>query len=155
MKEYLLSFFEFNDATNRRILARILELPDPREAVRLFSHMINSQLKWYARITHDPRAIEMDWFNPLYPMAELQTQWEKSLILWVGFLNELEDEDLLKEVRFSGPDNGTWYAQVKDIPLQLNYHAIHHRAQIQMIIRNQGLQPDFIDYIGTVYRKVE
>jgi uncharacterized damage-inducible protein DinB len=41
-----------------------------------------------------------------------------------------------------------------DIALQLNYHAIHHRAQIQVLIRQQGLEPDFIDYIGTKYHKL-
>jgi uncharacterized damage-inducible protein DinB len=41
-----------------------------------------------------------------------------------------------------------------DIALQLNYHSIHHRAQMQVLIRQQGMEPDFIDYIGTKYRKV-
>ncbi|MBP9221492.1 MAG: hypothetical protein KBF42_08910 [Chitinophagales bacterium] len=40
------------------------------------------------------------------------------------------------------------------MPLQLNYHSIHHRAQMQMLIRQQGLVPDFVDYIGTKYRPV-
>ena len=45
--------------------------------------------------------------------------------------------------------------RTQDIALQLNYHSIHHRAQIQSIIRKQGIEPDFVDYIGTVYRKLE
>jgi len=45
-------------------------------------------------------------------------------------------------------------ASHKDIALQLNYHTIHQRAQIQTMISQQGLQPDFIDYIGTDYRKL-
>jgi uncharacterized damage-inducible protein DinB len=42
----------------------------------------------------------------------------------------------------------------KNYSMQLNYHSIHHRAQIQLLIRQQGLQPDFVDYIGTAYRKI-
>jgi len=43
---------------------------------------------------------------------------------------------------------------LKDIALQLNYHSIHHRAQIQTIIRQQGMEPDFVDYIGTKYKRL-
>lgn len=53
---------------------------------------------------------------------------------------------MYEERRFVGFDGGEWTAQLKDIALQLNYHSIHHRAQ--------GLEPDFVDYIGTVYRKL-
>ena len=41
-----------------------------------------------------------------------------------------------------------------DITLQLNYHSIHHRAKMQMLIRQQGIEPDFIDYIRTKYQKI-
>jgi len=51
---------------------------------------------------------------------------------------------------------GTMFAAtIKDIALQLNYHSIHHRAQMQTIIRSQGLEPEFVDYIGTKYRRVQ
>ena len=49
---------------------------------------------------------------------------------------------------------GDGEARLIDIALQLNYHSIHHRAQMQMLIRQQGIEPDFIDYIGTKYKKV-
>ena len=28
-------------------------------------------------------------------------------------------------------------------------NSIHHRAQMQTIIRKQGVKPDFVDYIST------
>ena len=64
------------------------------------------------------------------------------------------DEEISQEVSFIGFDGGVYAATPKDIALQLNYHSIHHRAQIQTIIRHQGIEPDFIDYIGTKYRKL-
>ena len=48
----------------------------------------------------------------------------------------------------------TWTARLADIARQLNFHSIHHRAQIQMLIRAQGIEPDFVDYIGTRYRRL-
>jgi len=64
------------------------------------------------------------------------------------------EEELSTEVTFTGFDGGLYAATPKDIALQLNYHSIHHRAQMQTIIRKQGVEPDFVDYIGTKYRKL-
>jgi len=39
--------------------------------------------------------------------------------------------------------------------LQLIFHSFHHRAQMQTMIRVQGLKPAFIDYIGYKAKKTE
>ena len=154
MKQYLIDTFQFNSHINLKMLEKIRELPDKEGCVRYFSHLINSQNKWLARILQHPGAPQMSWWDPMYPFEELEAQWQKSLDAWFGYLNGQTDASLLEEVVFAGYDGGQWAATPKDIALQLNYHAIHHRANMQMLIREQGFEPDFIDYIGTVYRKV-
>jgi uncharacterized damage-inducible protein DinB len=154
MKEYLLETFEFNSLMNRKLLEKIKELPDKVECIRFFSHLINSQKKWMARIVQYPNDPGMDWWDPLYSFDELEEEWEKSLKEWIDHLNSKTEEELFSEIRFIGYDGGHWSAPLKDIALQLNYHSIHHRAQMQLLIRQQGLEPDFVDYIGTVYKKI-
>lgn len=154
MKEYLFDTFNFNSQINLNMLEKIRELPDKEGCVRYFSHLINSQNKWLARILQHPDAPQMSWWDPMYSFDELEAQWQKSLDAWFGYLDGQTDASLLEEVVFTGYDGGQWAATPKDIALQLNYHAIHHRANMQMLIREQGFEPDFIDYIGTVYRKI-
>ncbi len=154
LKSYLTDTFRFNDRMNRQMLAKIAQLPDPAAAVRQFSHLINSQNKWLARILQDPDAPAMSWWDPVYPIDELAERWHKSLQTWLDFLDEKTDQEIRAEVEFTGYDGSRWIAALSDIALQLNYHGIHHRAQMQVDIRNQGLEPDFIDYIGTRYRRV-
>jgi uncharacterized damage-inducible protein DinB len=154
MKEYLIDTFTYNDATNKQLLTKIAQLPDKKEAIKLFSHLINSQYKWWARISHHPEAPQMSWWEPVYEEKQLEQEWTKSLTLWLDYLTDISEEELSNEVTFIGFDNGTLAATPKDIVLQLNYHSIHHRAQIQTILRKQGIEPDFIDYIGTKYRKL-
>lgn len=79
---------------------------------------------------------------------------DKSLAIWLDYLEAMPEGALNTEVTFIGFDGGRYAATPADIALQLNYHAIHHRAQIQSMIRKQGLEPDFLDYIGTRYRKL-
>ena len=154
MKEYLIDTFYFNDVTNKKLLEKIKQLPDEKEVIKLFSHLINCQYKWMARIIHDPKVQQMDWWNPVYDLSELEAEWDKSLRLWIDYINSKTYDELSTEVTFTGFDGGLYAATPKDIALQLNYHSIHHRAQIQTLIRQQGLEPDFVDYIGTKYRKL-
>ena len=155
MKKYLIDTFQFNDLMNRKLLEKIKLLTDKKECVRFFSHLINSQKKWMARIVQYPNDPGMDWWEPCYSFDELEGEWGKSLKEWIEYLNIKTEEELFNETKFIGYDGGHWSASLKDIVLQLNYHSIHHRAQMQLFIRQQGIEPDFVDYIGTVYKKIE
>ena len=119
------------------------------------SHLVNSQLKWLARINQTPNAPQMSWWEPVYKLDELAEKWRQSVAQWIALLEGKTEEEIIQVVRFIGFDGGHWEAKLVDIALQLNYHSIHHRAQMQTIIRQQGLEPDFLDYIGTVYRKID
>lgn len=154
MKDYLKDTFNFNDKANRKLLEKIGELLDKQESIKLFSHLINCQYKWLARINHQEGYEKMDWWQPVYDFTQLEEEWDKSLQSWIRFLKSHTDEELSQEVTFVGFDGSQWAASPKDIALQLNYHSIHHRAQIQTLIRQQGIEPDFTDYIATKYRKV-
>ena len=155
MKDYLINTFKYNDWANRKLIQKVAQLPDTSACIRLISHLINCQYKWLARVNQVPNAHEMSWWEPLYPLEELENKWEDSINLWINLLESKSEEDIQKIVRFIGFDAGHWEAKIVDIALQLNYHSIHHRAQMQTIIRQQGLEPDFLDYIGRVYRKVD
>jgi len=154
LKNYLVETFEYNDFANKLVLNKIGELPDKTECIKLFSHLINCQYKWLDRITNYPEISKLDWWEPNYGLKNLGEEWDKSLDAWIWFLDKKTEAELLQEVVWMGIGNAPYSAQLKDIPLQLNYHSIHHRAQMQMIIRQQGLVPDFVDYIGTKYRPV-
>lgn len=154
MKDYLIETFNYNDVTNKNLLSKINLLNDRKECVKLFSHLINCQYKWMARIMKDPNANIMSWWDPVYDYERLHEEWSKSLDLWISYIDSKTEEELLAETTFIGFDGATWAATPKDIALQLNYHSIHHRAQIQTMIRQQGIEPAFVDYIGTKYRRI-
>lgn len=154
MKDYLIETFNYNDVTNKNLLSKINLLNDKKECVKLFSHLINCQYKWMARIIKDPNANIMSWWDPVYDYERLHEEWSKSLDLWISYIDSKTEEELSAETTFIGFDGATWAATPKDIALQLNYHSIHHRAQIQTMIRQQGIEPAFVDYIGTKYRRI-
>lgn len=154
VKDLLIELFKFNDKTNKRLFTKIGQLDDQEECVKFASHLINCQYKWMARIVEGERANAMSWWDPLYSLDQLEEEWDKSLKPWLDFIDSRTDNDLETECEFLGFDGGDWAVTPKDIALQLNFHSIHHRAQIQTIIRAQGMEPDFVDYIGTKARKL-
>ena len=154
MKQYLIDTFQYNDYANKLALNKIKELPEKDECIRFFSHLINSMNKWLARINQAPGYAELDWWLPVYELEQLEAKWEECLKGWIDYLVGKTDEELDSEVDFIGYDSTMFAAKISDIALQLNYHSIHHRAQIQYLIRQQGIEPDFVDYIGTKYRKL-
>jgi len=93
MKKYLTDTFEFNDLMNRKLLEKIKTLPDKNESIRFFSHLINSQKKWMARIIQYPNDPKMDWWDPLYSYDELEEEWEKSLKEWIDYLTGKTEEE--------------------------------------------------------------
>lgn len=173
IKQYLTDSFRYNDFANKLALEKMRELPEKDECIRFFSHLINSMNKWLGRVEKwgedvsiptgitlpdtqsDDRSYKsMDWWLPVYELSELESKWDECLSRWLTFVESKTEDELFEEVEFYGFDGGQWAAALKDIALQLNYHSIHHRAQIQYLIRQQGIDPAFVDYIGTKYRKL-
>lgn len=154
MKQYLTETFWFNDYANKRTLAKLGELREKDESIRFFSHLINSMNKWLARIEKTPGYTDLDWWLPIYELEELEARWDDCLQRWLDLIDSKTEEQLLEEVEFIGFDGADFAATIKDIALQLNYHSIHHRAQIQYLIRQQGVEPDFVDFIGLKYRRL-
>ena len=115
IKEYLLDTFGYNDSTNKKLIEKINLLSSKEESVKLFSHLINSQCKWMARIVHDSNAPEMSWWDPVYKIENLENNWSKSLELWLDFIYSKTEQDLLSEVQFVGFDGGQWAATPLDI----------------------------------------
>ncbi len=147
MKQYLIGFFEFNSWANEKVLARVPSMTDPSEAVRLFSHLINSQNKWMNRIAGTRPDASLSWDSPTYPLDDCLPLWKKSVGTWISFLDGLAENEVEKESQFQSSEGGKYGATIADIALQLNYHSIHHRAQIMMLLRSQGIAPPPVDYI--------
>ena len=154
MRTHLEDTFRFNEQANLALLPKIGELDERAECVRLFGHLIRCQNKWLARIEDDSRAGALDWWKPEVPFDELGPQWRASVAAWLAWLEGRSEEELAREVEFVGYDGARWAAAPQDIALQLNYHSIHHRAQIQTLLRRGGIAPDFVDYIRTRYRRL-
>ena len=154
IKQNLIETFQFNEKANLRLLTKLEQLQDPAEAIRLFSHLINCMDKWHDRLIVFPEISRLDWWEPLFSFEEMKTEWPRCSQKWIAFMESKTEEEIMQPIQWIGVEDVPFTARLYDIALQLNYHSVHHRAQMQTMIRQQGMKPDFLDYIGTVARKV-
>ena len=154
LNTYLKGLFAFNCTANLQLMEKVGGMPDQAEAIRLLSHLVNCQIKWLARIRQEPGAAALDWWQPLYTLAELPGKWKDSCDVWMDFLDHHDDSFLGAEVVYEGWEGRPLAATPQDMAQQLIFHSVHHRAQIQTMLREQGIEPDFVDYIGTRTRAV-
>jgi uncharacterized damage-inducible protein DinB len=154
MKAYLIDTFRYNDWANRRLLDGIKHLTDQEESIKLFSHLISAQNKWMNRISKQLEDKSLSWFGESLPLALLEDEWDRSINEWIGYMEKLSDEELDFEVEFTRITDGQKMGvKLKDIALQLNYHSIHHRAQINKLMSQQGQAVPATDYIFTVLKE--
>ena len=148
MKNYLIELMMYNNWANCKLLETILIMPDKDESVMFFSHLITAQEKWLNRITGEKDDKLFTWFNPVFPENELLERWTESYKKMLAFIESKDEAEFEEKVIFIRPTDGKKLsAKIRDIILQFNYHSIHHRAQINRIIRQQGLKPPATDYI--------
>jgi uncharacterized damage-inducible protein DinB len=156
MKQHLVDSFKYNSWANMQLLDAISLLPDPAEAVKLFSHLITSQDKWMNRITQKLDDNKLAWFGEIFALEDIRDKWHESVSNWIRFLESNDASEIEKEIVFTRAVDGKKISvRILDIALQLNYHSIHHRAQINKMIREQGSTPPATDYILTVLKEVQ
>lgn len=154
MREYLIDFFKYNDWANRELLQVILQLPEQEEAIRLFSHLITAQNKWLNRVMRLQEDSLYTWFGPIYQPEQLKQKWAESFEGWMDLLDKSSEETIAGLIYFVRPADGrTITVPLRDVVLQLNYHSIHHRAQINKEITRQGFTAPPTDYILTALKE--
>ena len=147
MKQYLIDTFRFNDWAQRRMFIAARELPDRTDVNKIFSHIISAQEKWLRRAKGDPNETSISWWDTI-SNEEVEGRWTANLNEWIEYLAKLDDNDIESKVEYTpGPDDNGSSQKLRDVVLQLNYHAIHHRAEIGLRIRDQGFEVPPVDYI--------
>lgn len=150
MKTHLVDSLNYNDWANQKLLPVIKQLPDKDQSIKLFSHLINAQNKWYNRVTKLEEDAGFSWSSPVFILEELETHWKNSLSVWIDLITSKTESDLEETIVFTRASDGQQMGiKLVDLVLQLNYHSIHHRAQINKLISQQGVTPPTTDYIFT------
>jgi len=144
MQNHFINLFQYNDWANEQIFSALASIQSPPEKIlELLSHTILSQETWLGRVRDSYDNV----FWKLLPLEELRQRSNKSTNDWLGLLNNPVENDLEKEYQYRNTKGIEAVSKLKDIITHLINHSTYHRAQINLLLRQNSLEPVQTDYI--------
>ena len=143
---YLL--WEYNRWANDIVLMTLEKYgPEtPATALRLMSHIANSQTVWLSRIIGQQSPVAIWEEHDLEKIKQLNSDSLRGLKAVV----DEQGDNLGATVAYQNSSGIAFENSILDILLQVFTHGGYHRAQIAMQLRQSGLEPVNTDYISWV-----
>lgn len=146
MKKYFLKLFQYNAWANERVLHALNKQNITDEKIfSLMGHVAAAEILWLHRVKGLPKPDVKLWSN--YSLADLQEMLKAIDQLWIEYLEANEQFD--RELSYSNYSGDPFINNVEMIIIHTANHASYHRAQVAMLLRQNGFDPvntDFITY---------
>jgi len=146
MKSYFLKLYQYNAWANRRVLSALSrqQINDPK-MLSLMGHIVAAQFLWLHRIKGlEPPDVKL-WGD--YTLDRLIELADKAGREWLEFVESTDNFN--REMTYHNYVGDLYTNNVEMIMIHLVNHSSYHRAQIAMLLRQNGFEPintDFITY---------
>ncbi len=146
MKAYFKRLFDYDQYTNLLILDLIGKTKNNAKACRTMAHLLASQRIWLTRSKLESTDKFVVW--PEWPVDSLKLQINENHQSWVDFLETLNSLDFDKMISYHNSKGEYFEDQLSDILTHVINHGTHHRAQIGLYLKTEGIELPFTDYIA-------
>ncbi|HSI91018.1 MAG TPA: DinB family protein [Adhaeribacter sp.] len=145
----LKKYAEYNIWANSRLLKHLDQLPGeaPATALRLFSHVLNAQAIWIARLTGTVSPVKV-WQE--HSLETLHTLHEDTSNRLYDLLKSADIAEFNREIKYTNSEGLDFTNRVCDIFTHVFNHSTYHRAQVATALRQAGFEPINTDYITYV-----
>jgi uncharacterized damage-inducible protein DinB len=146
MKKYFLKLYQYNAWANKRVIrALTTQSVTHAKILSLMGHIVAAQFLWLHRIKGLPPAPVKLWGD--YTLEQVTQMAEEAGTLWLEFVENNDNFD--RELTYTNYVGDPYVNNVEAIMMHLVNHCSYHRAQIAMLLRQNGFEPintDFITY---------
>ena len=144
MKKYFLKLYQFNAWANERVIA-CLKQQDVKDekTLSVFGHVLAAQFLWLHRIKGlTPPNVKL-WGD--YSLDTLEKMVVDANQQWLDFVERNDNFDL--ELTYTNYTGDPYTNNVESIMMHLVNHCSYHRAQVALLLRQQGFEPINTDLI--------
>jgi uncharacterized damage-inducible protein DinB len=146
MKKYFLKLYQYNTWANRRVMNCLKDQQVNHEKIiSLMGHIAAAELLWLHRIKGLPKPDVKLWSS--YSLEELSVMLTEADQLWLDYILSVEHFD--RELHYTNYTGAPFTNNVESIMIHTVNHASYHRAQVALLLRQNGFEPintDFITY---------
>ena len=145
----LQKYADYNIWANDRLLKHLNQLPGeaPAQALKLFSHVLNAQHIWIARMTDTVCPVKVWQEHSLEKLQELHDYSSNKLY---ELLKDADLDEFNREIKYSNSQGMAYTNRVCDIFTHVFNHCTYHRAQVATHLRQNGFEQINTDYITYV-----
>ena len=119
----------------------------PARALELYAHVLGAEHVWLARL--QGRAPELEVW-PALGVDDCARVASLNASALAAFLEDTPEDHLPRPVRYRNSAGREFESRMEDILLQVAMHGQYHRGQVNLLLRDAGLQPAPVDYIAFV-----
>ncbi len=146
MKKYFLRLFQYNAWANQRVL-NCLETQNitNEKILSLMGHIAAAETLWLHRVEGLPKPSVKLWDS--YSIGELESMLGKVDHQWLEYIEATDQFD--RELSYTNYAGDPFINNVETIIIHTANHASYHRAQVALLLRQNGHEPintDFITY---------
>jgi uncharacterized damage-inducible protein DinB len=113
-------------------------------ALRLMAHIAAAEWLWWARLRNEASPAPV-W--PELSAAQCGEHLGELASRWREYLGSLTAGDLTRDVSYVNSKGESWRSTVLDILTHTVTHSAYHRGQVALVLRQQGSEPAYTDYI--------
>jgi len=144
MLEFLHKLFTYDEWAISRSLSS-LENPDNSKASLLLSHILLAEKIWLLRL-NGKGSSHIPTFEG-FSLAECAEMSDEIHQRYLKFLDSLSEEDLNSSITYKNTKGIEFQTPIKDILTHVGLHAVYHRGQIALLVRENGGQAVDTDFI--------
>lgn len=119
----------------------------PEKALETYAHVLGAEHVWLARLHERPAGVAV-W--PSLRVEECEALARANAEALAAYLDAQSEESLARMVRYRNSAGAEFDTRADDILLHVAMHGQYHRAQVNLLLREAGLQPAPVDYIAYV-----
>ena len=143
---------DHNCWANARIIKRLDAIaangtPLPVRALHLFSHVLNAQAIWIARVTGTRSPVKVFQYHDL---AALRPLHEITCPKLAELIKKADAAELGRLIEYTNTQGKAYQTPVEEIFTHCFMHSSYHRAQVALAIRDASFEPVNTDYVTWV-----
>lgn len=143
MKVFFNQLFDYNFYCNKKLIEECNKMDAvPEKSIQLFSHILNAHHIWNCRIIGKKTTYGVWDVHPIKDWEDIHYENQRS-----SFEIVTNTDDFEKRINYENSKGRSFTNNVNDILFHVANHSTHHRGQILMDFRKNGIEPPSLDYI--------